>query len=182
MAVSIPILVVIISLHLLAFVLAIGAELRRSTAKAVPDESDEYWYCAYTSSASTEYGLLAFGLLLISQTVVNAVTKCLCFNKVVVRGYWRTLSIICFIISWVGFVGAEACLLGGSAKNAYHTKYRSIFGDDSISCETLHKGVFAVGAGFVSLSMVGSIVYYWAHSMVDTSGSGWDELHHETKP
>ncbi|CAK9140325.1 unnamed protein product [Ilex paraguariensis] len=177
MAVSISILAVITSLHLIAFVLAIGAERRRSTAKVVPDEYDERTYCVYGSDASTAYGLAAFGLLLISQTVVNGVTKCLCFGKGLMGGRSSTCAVFFFIFSWVSFLGAEVCLLAGSARNAYHTKYRGVFGGDDLSCATLRKGVFAAGAALSLLSMVGSIVYYWTHSKADTGG--WEKHHNE---
>ncbi|KAL0463544.1 UNVERIFIED_CONTAM: hypothetical protein Slati_0242000 [Sesamum latifolium] len=77
MGVSVPIIVITIALHLIAFVLAVAAERRRSTANVVPDEYDEKTYCRYGTDASTAYGMTAFGLLLISQTVVHGVTKCL---------------------------------------------------------------------------------------------------------
>lgn len=75
------------------------------------------------------------------------------------------------------FLGAEACLLAGSAKNAYHTKYRGIFGGDDISCATLRKGVFAAGAALTLLSLIGSVAYYWAHSRADTGG--WEKHRNE---
>ncbi|CAI9096139.1 OLC1v1032220C1 [Oldenlandia corymbosa var. corymbosa] len=173
MGASIPILVLITSLHLIAFVFAVGAERRRSTAVVKPDEYDEKTYCAYASDASTVYGLCAFGLLLISQTVVNGVTKCLCFGKGMMGGRTTTCAVFFFIFSWVTFLGAEVTLLAGSARNAYHTKYRGIFGVDHMSCATLRKGVFAAGAALTLLSMIGSIFYYWAHSKADTGG--WEK-------
>ena len=129
MAVSVSILAVITSLHLIAFVLAIGAERRRSTvtlslslslstfeslsvllifcfvlcekAKVVPDQYDERTYCVYDTDASTVYGLAAFGLILISQMILNGVTRCLCFGKGLVTGSCSTTSaIIFFIFSW----------------------------------------------------------------------------------
>uniref|UniRef100_A0A5B7AJA2 Uncharacterized protein n=1 Tax=Davidia involucrata TaxID=16924 RepID=A0A5B7AJA2_DAVIN len=175
MAVSVSILAIITSLHLIAFVLAIGAERRRSTAKVVPDEYDERTYCVYGSDASTAYGLTAVGLLLISQAVINGVTKCLCFGKGLMRG--RAWAIFFFIFSWVSFLGAEACLLAGSARNAYHTKYRGWFNVQDLSCATLRKGVFGAGAALALLSMLGSILYYWAHSRADTGG--WEKHHNE---
>ncbi|KAL9257792.1 hypothetical protein AKJ16_DCAP01576 [Drosera capensis] len=36
----------------------------------------------------------------------------------------------------VTFLGADACLLAGSARNPYHTRYRGIFGGQKISCAT----------------------------------------------
>ncbi|XP_034692114.1 uncharacterized protein LOC117919129 [Vitis riparia] len=173
MAVSVSLMAIIISLHLIAFVLAVGSERRRSTAKVVPDEYDERTYCVYSTDASTVYGLTAFGLLLISQTVLNGVTKCLCFGRGLIGGGSTTYAVFFFIFSWVSFLGAEACLLAGSAKNAYHTKYRGVFGGQDLSCATLRKGVFAAGAALSLLSLLGSILYYWAHSRADTGG--WEK-------
>lgn len=67
--------------------------------------------------------------------------------------------------------------MAGSAKNAYHTKYRGIFGGDDLSCSTLRKGVFAAGAALSLLSMAGSILYYWAHCKADTGG--WEKHQNE---
>lgn len=177
MGASIPILVMVVAFHLIAFVLAVGAERRRSTAKVVPDEYDERTYCVYDSDASTVYGLSAFGLLLISQTVVNGFTKCLCFGKGMMGGRSTTYAVFFFIFSWVTFLGAEACLLAGSARNAYHTKYRGVFGGAHLSCATLRKGVFAAGAALTLLSMIGSICYYCAHARADTGG--WEKHQNE---
>ncbi|XP_057975082.1 uncharacterized protein LOC131162515 [Malania oleifera] len=173
MAVSVPILAILISLHLIAFVLAVGAERRRSTAKVQSDEYDERTYCVYDTDSSTVYGLAAFGLLLLSQTAVNSVTRCLCFGRGLTGGSATTWAIFFFIFSWVSFLGAEACLLAGSARNAYHTKYRGIFNADDLSCATLRKGVFAAGAALVMLLMISSIFYFWAHSKADTGG--WEK-------
>ncbi|KAJ7943112.1 Fiber protein Fb34 [Quillaja saponaria] len=177
MAVSVPILAIVISLNLIAFIFAVGAERRRSKAKVVNDEYDEHTYCVYASDASTVYGLLAFGLLLISQTVVHGVTKCLCFGKGLVTGCSTTVAIFFFILSWISFLGAEACLLAGSARNAYHTKYRGVFGTNDLSCATLRKGVFAAGAALTLLSLLGSVLYYWTHSKADTGG--WQKYQNE---
>nr|XP_043640255.1 uncharacterized protein LOC122611310 [Erigeron canadensis] len=174
MAVSIPVLIVISLLHIVAFVLAIGAERNRSKAKVVTDGNFDYNYCLYSSSPSTLYGLVAFSLVLVSQMVVNIVTKCLCFNKGVERCSLRcSVATFFYIISWVSFLGAEVCLLGGSIKNAQQTKYRTLnFGTTTdLSCETLHKGVFAAGAIFVFLLLIASVVYYWVHSMQDAVDS-----------
>ncbi|CAN4121784.1 unnamed protein product [Withania somnifera] len=177
MGVSIPVLVIVIALHLIAFVLAVGAERRRSTAKVVPDEYDERSYCVYGTDASTPYGLAAFGLLLISQMLVNGVTKCLCLGRGMMGGNSTTCAIFFFVFSWVSFLGAEACLLAGSAKNAYHTKYRAVFRVENLSCATLRKGVFAAGAALTLLSMIGSVFYYWMHSKADTGG--WQKHQNE---
>lgn len=70
-------------------------------AKVVPDQYDEMTYCVYSTDASTVYGLSAFGLLLISQAVVNGVTRCLCFGKGLVTGTSSTTwAVFFFIVSW----------------------------------------------------------------------------------
>ena len=74
-------------------------------------------------------------------------------------------------------MGAEACLLAGSARNAYHTKYRGFFLQGDFSCATLRRGVFAAGAALTLLSLIGSILYYWAHSRADTGG--WEKHQNE---
>lgn len=127
MAVSVPILAVVTSLHLLAFVFAFGAERRRSTvlfsftlslsfyffrlksfllisyaqALIAPDQYDDQTFCKYGTAASTVYGMSAFVLLLVSQAVVNGVTKCLCCGKGLVTGASYTVcAIVFFVVSW----------------------------------------------------------------------------------
>lgn len=77
----------------------------------------------------------------------------------------------------VSFLAAEACLLAGSARNAYHTKYRAIFHVEHLSCATLRKGVFAAGAALTLISMAASLLYYWAHAKADTCG--WQKHQNE---
>ncbi|KAL0801240.1 hypothetical protein Bca101_056416 [Brassica carinata] len=175
MAVSVPILAVVTSLHLLAFVFAFGAERRRSTAVIVPDQYDEKTFCRYRTAASTVYGMSAFGLLLVSQAVVNGVTKCLCCGKGLVTGTSYTVcAIVFFVVSWVSFLGAEACLLAGSVKNAYHTKNEGIYNQGKeLSCAVLPVGVFAAGAALTLMSLIATVLYYLAHSKADTGG--WEK-------
>jgi len=70
-------------------------------AVPVPDQYDEKTICKYGTEASTVYGMSAFGLLLVSQAVVNGVTKCLCFGKGLVTGTSYTVwAIVFFVVSW----------------------------------------------------------------------------------
>lgn len=55
---------------------------------------------------------------------------------------------------------SEACLIAGATKNAYHTKYRGVIYAQSLSCETLRKGVFIAGAVFVLTTMILNVYYY----------------------
>ena len=58
------------------------------------------------------------------------------------------------------FIVAEACLIAGAAKNAYHTKYRGMIYAQNLACETLRKGVFIAGAVFVVATMILNVYYY----------------------
>lgn len=62
------------------------------------------------------------------------------------------------------FFIAEVCLLAGSVRNAYHTKYRTIFGENPPSCQTVRKGVFGAGAAFVFFTAIVSELYYIYYS------------------
>lgn len=55
-------------------------------------------------------------------------------------------------------------MLAGSVRNAYHTKYRTIFSENPPSCETVRKGVFAAGASFVFFTGILSQFYYISFS------------------
>ncbi|GAA0166860.1 hypothetical protein LIER_21923 [Lithospermum erythrorhizon] len=89
------------------------------------------------------------------------------------EGRSTTCAMFFFDFSWVTFLGAEACLLAGSARNAYHSKDRGIFGGVELACATLREGVFAAGAALSLLTMIGSILYYWFYSKADTQG--WEK-------
>ncbi|CAL0316408.1 unnamed protein product [Lupinus luteus] len=171
MAVSVIVLFFLVALYLFAFILAIGAEVRRSKAEMVPDEYDNRTYCVYTSDASTDYGLAAVVILTLAQVVVITVTRCLCCGIGLDYGGSSTCSVILYIFSWISFLGAEACFIAASAKNAHHTKYIGDYlNHDLYSCATLRKGVFATAGAFTLFSMLASILYYWVQSRSDTGG------------
>ncbi|KAK4387053.1 hypothetical protein Sango_2575900 [Sesamum angolense] len=68
------------------------------------------------------------------------------------------------IATGITFFIAEVCLLAGSVRNAYHTKYRTKFFENPPSCETVRKGVFAAGAAFVLFTGIISEFYYVSYS------------------
>ncbi|KAM3334665.1 hypothetical protein ACQJBY_029227 [Aegilops geniculata] len=70
------------------------------------------------------------------------------------------------------FLVAAACLLAGSVRNAYHTRYRGIFNGDPLSCETLRKGVFAAGAAFTFFTAILSEFYYISYSKSRDAAGG----------
>lgn len=158
-------LVTVFLLDLIAFGLAVAAEQRRSTATIKQDPEKDYNYCFYDSDISTGYGVGAFLFLLLSQLIIMVASKCFCCGKPLRPGGSRACSVLLFIICWVFFLVAESCLLAGSVRNAYHTKYRTIFGgEDPPSCETVRKGVFAAGAAFVLFTGIISEFYYVSFS------------------
>uniref|UniRef100_A0A0A9EW35 Fiber protein Fb34 n=1 Tax=Arundo donax TaxID=35708 RepID=A0A0A9EW35_ARUDO len=156
---SIIIIAVVFVFDVLAFVLAIGAEHRRSSAYVNVDEAGQP-YCVYSSDASTAYGVSALLLLLASQAVVMVASRCFCCGRALSPGRWRAYSGICFIVCWLTFVIAELCLLAGSVRNAYHTKYTSLFRDGPPRCAMLRKGVFAAGAAFTFLTALFTELHY----------------------
>ncbi|KAJ8758510.1 hypothetical protein K2173_000231 [Erythroxylum novogranatense] len=158
----------VILLSLVAFGFAIAAERRRSTGHIERDVTNAT-YCVYNSDVATGYGVGAFLFLLSSESLLMGVTKCMCFGRPLVPGGNRAWSIIYFVSSWLTFLVAEACLLAGATKNAYHTKYRGMIYAQNFSCETLRKGVFVAGAVFAVATMVLN-VYYYMHFSKATSG------------
>jgi len=66
----------------------------------LPDEYDDRTFCVYTTDASTVYGFAAVALLILSQAVLNAVTRCLCCGKGLVSGCSATCAVVSFILSW----------------------------------------------------------------------------------
>ncbi|XP_059662619.1 uncharacterized protein LOC132308532 [Cornus florida] len=155
---------IIFVFDLIAFGLAVAAEQRRSTATVKQDNEKDYNYCVYDSDISTGYGVGAFLFLMASQVLIMAASRCFCCGKPLNPGGSRACAILLFIICWVTFFIAEVCLLAGSVRNAYHTKYRTIFNEEPPSCETVRKGVFAAGASFVFFTLIVSEFYYICYS------------------
>lgn len=67
------------------------------------------------------------------------------------------------------FLVAEACLIAGATKNAYHTKYRGMIYAQNFSCEALRKGVFISGAVFVVVTMILNVYYYMYFTKATTT-------------
>lgn len=149
----------VVVLSLVAFGFAIAAERRRSIGHLERDPSNAT-YCVYTSDVATGYGVGAFLFLLSSESLLMGVTKCMCFGRPLAPGGNRAWTIIYFVSSWLTFLVAEACLIAGAAKNAYHTKYRSMIYAQNFTCETLRKGVFIAGAVFVVATMILNVYFY----------------------
>ncbi|KAL6975386.1 hypothetical protein U1Q18_024182 [Sarracenia purpurea var. burkii] len=153
-------LIVVFVFDVIAFVLAVAAEQRRSTATIKQDSDVNYNYCVYDSDISTGYGVGAFLTLMASQILIMLASRCFCCGKALNPTGSRAWAVLLFITCWVFFTIAELCLFAGSIRNAYHTKYRTIFSENPPSCQTLRKGVFAAGAAFILLNCIVSELYY----------------------
>ncbi|KAG5546290.1 hypothetical protein RHGRI_018455 [Rhododendron griersonianum] len=155
------VLALVFVFDLIAFGLAVAAEQRRSTATITQDNEDDYNYCTYDSDISTGFGVGAFLLFMASQVIIMVASQCFCCGKALRPVGSRTWAILLFIICWVFFTIGEISLLAGSVTNAYHTKYRTIFGGNNLpSCEEVRKGVFGAGAAFIFLNCIVSELYY----------------------
>ncbi|KAD4982381.1 hypothetical protein R6Q59_001981 [Mikania micrantha] len=158
-------LVVVFVFDLVAFALAVAAEQRRASARIAQDANSRY--CVYETDIATGMGVGALLFLLVSQVLVMVATRCMCCGRALSPGRSRALAIFLFITCWVTFIIAEACLLAGSVRNAYHTKYRTVLSANPPSCETLRKGVFGAGAAFVVFTGIVSELYYVFYSKSD---------------
>ncbi|XAR68367.1 hypothetical protein NMG60_11003467 [Bertholletia excelsa] len=150
---------VIFVFDVIAFALAVAAEQRRSTARIQQDTEANYNYCVYDSDISTGYGVGAFLFFMASQVIIMVASRCFCFGKPLKPGGARASAVLLFVTCWVFFIIAEICLLAGSVRNAYHTKYRAIFSEVPPSCQTVRKGVFGAGAAFIFLNCIVSELY-----------------------
>ncbi|KAL0010977.1 hypothetical protein SO802_006085 [Lithocarpus litseifolius] len=155
-------LLVVFVFDLIAFALAVAAEQRRAKAHIAQDATQSY--CVYDSDIATGLGVGSFLLLMASQVLIMVASRCLCCGRALRPRGSRAWSICLFITCWVTFFIAEVCLLAGSVRNAYHTKYRTFMIETPPSCEILRKGVFGAGAAFVIFTGIVSELYYVAYS------------------
>ncbi|KAL3636078.1 hypothetical protein CASFOL_020625 [Castilleja foliolosa] len=159
----------VIVLSLVAFGFSIAAERRRSVGTLHKDETTNQTYCVYNSDVATGYGVGAFLFLLSGESLLMGITKCMCFGRPLTPGTNRAWAIIYFLSSWMTFIVAEACLIAGAKKNAYHTIYRNKIYADNFSCESLRKGIFIAGAVFVVATMIINVYYYMYFTRATTS-------------
>ncbi|XP_031110620.1 uncharacterized protein LOC116014804 [Ipomoea triloba] len=151
---------------LIAFGLAVAAELKRNTAQIHINTEYTYSYCVYDSDIATGFGVGAFLFLMATQFLIMVASRCFCCGRALIPGPSRTCALLLFIISWVTFFIASGFLLVGSVRNSHHTTDRVSFllEDIPFSCETLRKGVFAGGAAFILFTAIISEFYYVSYS------------------
>ncbi|XP_043688655.1 uncharacterized protein LOC122639769 [Telopea speciosissima] len=157
-------LIIVFIFDLIAFGLAVAAEQRRSKAQVVSDSEKNYYYCVYDSDIATGYGVGAFLFLMVSQVLIMVASRCFCCGKALNPSGSRAWAVVLFITCWLTFLIAEICLLAGSVRNAYHTRYTTIFGAQTPSCEILRKGVFGAGAAFIVFTGILTELFYVCYS------------------
>ncbi|KAL6543252.1 hypothetical protein OROHE_010772 [Orobanche hederae] len=117
------------------------------------------------------FDLIAFGLAIAAEQRRSTGTSkpdsednyryCV-YDSDIATGYG--VGAFLFLMGLVTFFISEICLLAGSVRNAYHTKYRTRFFENPPSCESVRKGVFAAGATFALFTGIISEFYYVSYS------------------
>ncbi|XP_073147858.1 uncharacterized protein [Henckelia pumila] len=149
---------IITVLGIAALGLSIAGDRLRNAGSLITDFSDES-YCVYEAGAAHGLATGACSLLLCSQVVLMVATSCLCCGSRLAPGISRACTIVFFILSWISFLIAEACLMAAAKDNWYDNRY----GNDNskgISCSTLRKALFVAGAMFVVSTTILNVFYY----------------------
>ncbi|CAN0915553.1 hypothetical protein LINGRAHAP2_LOCUS29203 [Linum grandiflorum] len=148
----------VFALDFICFLLALAAEQTRTRAMVTVDSDYNYTYCVYDSNIATILGGSAAGFFFSSQLLNYFLTRKRSSKH-------RGVSTISLAICLISFLGAEACLVVGSVKNAHRTKYRAIYGFGDLDCETLGAGVFEAGAIFIMIcSFASKLNHGWSWS------------------
>ncbi|CAL5409804.1 unnamed protein product [Camellia sinensis] len=134
------------------------------------DADGSTFHCVYDSNYATGLGVGSLLLLMVSQLLIMLATRCLCCGMALRPGRSRVWAIVLFVTCWVTFFIAEVCLLGGSVRNAYHTRDRFAKSDLSPFCATLSKGVFGAGAAFIVFTGIVSELFYVYYSKATNEG------------
>ena len=64
------------------------------------DSEDEYKYCVYSSDVATGYGVGALLLLMASQVIIMAASRCFCCGNPLKPGGSRACALLLFIFCW----------------------------------------------------------------------------------
>ncbi|MCO5612635.1 hypothetical protein L7F22_066904 [Adiantum nelumboides] len=164
MGASTLIIVAIVLLDLIAFGLGIAAEQRRAPGTYESPSNATTQWCHYFSDISTGLAAGASTFLLISQVLVAAATRCLCFGSSLKPGAARAFASVFCILHWISFVAAEACFIAGAVQDAKHIRYISSTFAKEISCEAIRKDTFVTGVVLAVVTCILSISYYLCYS------------------
>lgn len=168
MGASVFLIVAVFVLDLIAFGLGIGAEQRRATGKYETNVQGSQ-SCYYSSDIATGLATGALLFLLASQALITAATRCLCCGSSLKPGAARAFAIVFFILNWLSFIIAAACLLAGSVQNAKHVRFFSS-NTTTLSCEAIRKDTFGAGVAFTFFTFILSTAYYLCYSKAQANG------------
>ncbi|XP_073146465.1 uncharacterized protein [Henckelia pumila] len=160
---STPVYVVITILGIIAFSLSIAGERHRSTGTLRTDTVTNQTYCIYKTDAATGLAVVACLLLFAAQVTLMVVTRCLCCGPPLAPGGSRACTIILFIVMWISYFMAEACLIAAARDYAYYDGYRTaVYTSDTnaYSCATLRRALFVAGAIFTVSTTILNLLYY----------------------
>jgi len=169
--------------YLIAFGLALGAMARRSKGDlTLIDEDLGTLKCQYTTDMATGLAAGAFLFLLVAQTFVMGVTKCLCCGSSAKPGGARTFAFILFILSWISFIIASAALIAGASENKIQTKGLFSNSGPDVTCKQVQKSLFAAAAAFTFITALTAEIYFVLISMAREGGSAWPSYNNNNGP
>ncbi|KAH7855251.1 hypothetical protein Vadar_022903 [Vaccinium darrowii] len=143
-------------LGVLSIALFVAAEVTRVKASQIQFTSSST--CLYPNSPAFGLGLTAAVSLMVAQIIITIAAGCFYCTP----GYYqsdchRTLEVIFFVLSWVGFVGAFLELLYGAAPHGHHGNGTKYFGTHP--CYFVRSRVFGDAALLSFMSVAYGIAY-----------------------
>ncbi|KZV14461.1 hypothetical protein F511_42705 [Dorcoceras hygrometricum] len=91
--------------------------------------------------------------------MLMVVTRCLCCGSLAPGGS-RAFAIILFIVMWISYFIAEACLIAAAKDYSHYDGYRTPNYTNGYSCASLRRWLFVAGAIFTISTMILNILYY----------------------
>ncbi|XP_073035730.1 uncharacterized protein [Primulina eburnea] len=152
--------IVVAVLGIIAFSLSIAGERHRSSGTLRTDPITNQTYCVYKTDAVTGLGIVACLLLFAAQVTLMVVTRCLCCGTPLAPGGSRACTIILFIVMWISYFIAEACLIAAARDYSLYDGYRTAAYSNGYSCSTLRRGLFVAGAIFTVSTTILNLLYY----------------------
>ncbi|CAM6086413.1 unnamed protein product [Calypogeia fissa] len=171
-------------LEIIAFGLGLGAlaqhnkgywvdELLKTNSTTDVSSTVRSGHCGNMHSVAA-LGAGAVLLLILGHAVVTLVTGCFCCGSGETRGRARACAIFAFIMAWICFLLAGACLIAGvSVRETRLASIGKIAGKIiqkdgnfyfSYHCQAIRENILAAGVAFTALTLILDLTYYLAHS------------------
>ncbi|CAM6128489.1 unnamed protein product [Calypogeia fissa] len=184
------VIVATVLLEIIAFGLGLGAlaqhnkgywvdELLKTNNTTDVSSAVRSGHCGNMHSVGA-LGAGAVLVLILGHTVVTLVTGCFCCGSGETRGRARACAIFAFIMAWICFLLAEACLIAGvSVQETRLASIGKIIRKDrnfyfSYHCQAIRESILAAGVAFTALTLILDVIYYLAHSKA-RHNSTWEE-------